>query len=71
MTKHFASPSVAWGGGPSKGWWRGIGRGFNGSGASLPVSAIYPSTTLRVVPLPASFARREAKGPPFQLRKTR
>jgi hypothetical protein len=69
MSKLFASLSVAWGGGPGEVWWRGICRGFSGSEANLPITPIYPSTTLRVVPLPTSFARREAKEPPFSRRK--
>jgi hypothetical protein len=37
----------------------GFGAGFGGSGRNLVVRAIYPSTTLRVVPLPTRSARRE------------
>src|SRR5688500_1008068 len=48
-------PIARWGGGPCETWWRGIRRGLRGSRAN-PQSAesVYPSTTLRVVPLPAA-----------------
>jgi hypothetical protein len=39
---YFASPREAGGGGPCAAWWRGNFAGL----------ADYPSTTLRVVPLP-------------------
>jgi hypothetical protein len=38
----LSSPSIAWGGGPPKGWWRG----------NSPLPEGYPSTMLRMVPLP-------------------
>jgi len=37
-----SSPREAGGGGPCEAWWRG----------NVPDLTIYPSTTLRVVPLP-------------------
>src|SRR5205085_12027763 len=40
------------GGGPHEMWWRGRCRGLRGSRANLLGRASYPSTTLRVVPLP-------------------
>jgi hypothetical protein len=53
-------PIDRWGGGPCEAWWRGrrrrnptIERRILEGGAS------YPSTTLRVVPLPTGFAGRE------------
>jgi hypothetical protein len=44
-------PHPRWGGGPGGAWWRGSWRGLGN----------YPSTTLRVVPLPTGSAGREAK----------
>jgi hypothetical protein len=70
MSNLFASPREAGGGGPCGAWWRGLCRGASGSEPSLLVNAAYPSTTLGVVPFPASFARRGAKGPPFSRRNT-
>jgi hypothetical protein len=36
-------PTISWGGGPPEGWWRGLCAGL----------ATYPSTMLRMVPLPS------------------
>jgi len=74
MMKLFASPREAGGGGPGEAWWRGNCRGLGGSRSHFTFLAIYPSIDdpragrPRVVPLPTSFARREAKGPPSPLR---
>jgi hypothetical protein len=45
----FLPAAKRWGGGPPEGWWRGIGS----------ACVIFPSTMLRMVPLPISQADGE------------
>ena len=49
-----ASPSPAWGGGPPEGWWRGRGGASEVCGRFSELRAGYPSTMLRMVPLPTA-----------------
>jgi hypothetical protein len=56
-------PHRRWGGGPRGAGWRGGCRGFRGSRANRLGVGSYPSTMLRMVPLPIASRRGGRSGP--------